>query len=245
MKNSNLSLKLAFAAGLAVVLPATLLAGTFSDDFSTGLNPTYWTITQTTPGVYSEDHTQGDVRLAKIASTSGLQDIAINLNMSAVGGPIAGDFSMQIDFLNAIIGPGVDQVEFHAFFGDSSFFFDVRDNSSGQNVHVWNGSINGFTATTATSGTFSIVRTGSSLTGYFNGSPIFSESNTSSLIGIAFILQNQPSGANDTPSVTFDNFSLTANSVPEPTTWAMVMGGIAMFLCVQCVRWRTPKSARK
>jgi hypothetical protein len=36
---------------------------------------------------------------------------------------IAGDFWMQIDFANAIIGPGVDQVEFHVLivFADLPF----------------------------------------------------------------------------------------------------------------------------
>jgi hypothetical protein len=217
-------------AAFALGLPATLFAGTFSDNFSTGLNPTFWTVSQTSPGIYTEDDTHGDVRFAKVASTGGLQSIQVALNMSAVGGPIAGDFSMQIDFSNAVIGPGVDQVEFHSHFADSSFFFDVYDNSSGTNVHVWNGSINGTTSVSATAGTFSIARTGSTLTGYFNGSAIFSETDTSTLNATEFILQNQPSGANDTPSVTYDNFSLTAASVvPEPSTLVCLVAAIPIF----------------
>ncbi|MDQ6913187.1 MAG: PEP-CTERM sorting domain-containing protein [Verrucomicrobiota bacterium] len=237
--NPNIKILRVVVAFFTFGLPAILFAGTFSDNFSTGLNPTFWTVSQTSPGVYTEDHTHGDVRFAKVASTSGLQSIQVALKMSAVGGPITGDFSMQIDFSNAIIGPGVDQVEFHSNFADSSFFFDVYDTSTGgTNVHVWNGSINGAMSVTVTAGTFAIARAGSTLTGYFNGTPIFSETNTSQLTQISFILQNQPSGANDTPSVTFDNFSLTATSVPEPATYAIIGVGAATLAVMRFRRRR-------
>jgi hypothetical protein len=51
------------------------------------------------------------------------------------------------------------------------------------------------------------------LTGYFNGTPIFSESASSTLTAVSFSLQNQPGAVGDTPSVTFKNFSLTGASV--------------------------------
>jgi len=96
-------------------------AATFSDDFSSGLRPLYWSVTQTTPGLFSVDDMHDDVRLAKVGNNpGGFQNVAINLNMAAVGGPIRGDFSMQVDFSNAVIGPNNDQVQLNiTFFGFS------------------------------------------------------------------------------------------------------------------------------
>jgi PKD repeat protein len=191
--------------------------GTFVDDFTSGLRPAYWSVTQTTAGLFSVDDTHGDVRLAKtgMASPGGVQNVAVNLNMAEVGGSVAGDFSTQISFRNAVIpGPGVDQIELHAHFADGSIFFLVFDNSSGTNVHVWNGSINGQIAVATNAGTFTITRTNSTLTGFFNGSLIFSENNASTLTAVEFVLQLQP-GSNDPISVAFDDFSLSAPSVPS------------------------------
>ena len=190
-------------------------AGTFTDDFSAGLNPTFWTVTQTTPGLFSVDDTNGDVRLAKIGtSPGGLQNIKVVINMAAIGGPISGDFTEQIEFSNAVVGPHVDQVELHVYFADSYFFFDVYDTSVGfLNVHVWDGAIRGATSVVADSGTFTITRSGGTVTGLYNGTPIFSTTESAAVTAMEFILQLQP-GSNDATSVTYDNFSLTAGSVP-------------------------------
>jgi hypothetical protein len=173
---------------------------TFADDFSSGLRPTYWTVTQTTQGLFSVDDTHGDVRLAKVGnSPGGFQNVAINLNMAAVGGQITGDFSTQIDFRDAVVEPNDDQVQLNVVVSGSPFD-DVYD-----------------LAVTGNSGTFTISRTGGALTGYYNGSPIFSETNSSVVTAITFSLQLRP-GSNDSTSVTFDNFSLTAASVPSACT---------------------------
>src|SRR5437667_3121650 len=197
----------------------TVLAATFSDDFSSGLRPAYWTVTQPTPGLFSVDDTHGDVRLAKVGNNpGGFQNVAINLNMAAIGGPISGDFSTQIDFSNAVVGPNEDQVQLNVSLSDGSPFDDVYDLSCGNpSVHVWNGSQQGCMAVTGNSGTFIISRTGGTLTGSYNGLPIFSETNSLAASQITFSLQLQP-GSNDNTSVTFDNFSLTAAGVPSACT---------------------------
>lgn len=208
---------LAIVALLVTTLATDAVAGTFSDDFSAGLNPGCWSVTQTTTNLYSVNATTNGLALAKTAANpGGLQDVGIVLNLAALGGSFSGNFSTQIDFTNAAIGPKIDQVELHAYFADSSIFFDVYDLSSGRNVHVWNGTINGATAETETFGTLKISRIGSSVTGYFDDTPIFSASNSSALTGVSFILQNQP-GSDDYPSVTYHNFSLTGSFGPKLT----------------------------
>lgn len=203
---------------LLLTLTTEAFAGTFSDDFSAGLNPDFWSVTQTTANLYSVNATGNGTALAKTgANPGGIQNVEILFRLAGLGGSFSGDFSTQVDFTNALVGPKIDQVELHAYFADSSIFFDVYDLSNGaRNVHVWNGTINGPTAETATSGTFKISRTGSSVTGYFNNTPIFSKSNNSALTGVSFMLQNQPE-SDDYPSVTYHNFSLTGSFGPKLT----------------------------
>lgn len=97
-----------------------------------------------------------------------------------------------------------------------------------QNVHVWNydGLLNGYTPVSSDSGTFSVTRTGSTLAGYFDGSLIFSETNSLPLTEISFVLQNY--AGNDPISVTFDNFVLTTASVPEPSSFFMGIIGLGI-----------------
>jgi hypothetical protein len=200
---------------------STARAGTFSDDLSGGLNAFFWTVNQTQPGLYSVDTSQGDVALAKIPTqhnSGGVQSVYVSLNLSALGGAISNDFSVQIVFTNVVIpGPGLDQVELHTAFADGSLFYDVFDDGQGGfNVHVWDGgSVQGRTATAANAGVFSISRSGSTVTGYFSGTAMFSETRASPLTFIAFVLQNN-GGSDDNISVAYDDFSLTAASVVVP-----------------------------
>jgi len=232
-----------------LVLSATLalstqsFAATFNDSFSSGLNATYWNVTQTTPGLYTVNANAGQVSLARSvhAPTAGPQNVFVNLNLAALGGNIAGDFSTQIDFNHAVLGANLwDQVEFHANFANGSFFFDVHDNSNSiVNNHVWydvtvpytGGIGGGFHNDPSNSGTFKIDRVGSLVSGRFNNTLLFSVNNTSALSGISFMLQNNLT--NDMISANFDNFNLTAASVPapvpEPETYAMMLAGLGLL----------------
>jgi hypothetical protein len=190
--------------------------GTFDDDFSLGLRSAYWSVTQTTAGLYSVDSAQGDVRLAKVGTNSAgiLQNVVVNLNIQNVGGPVAGDFELSVDIANAVLGSGgTDQIELHASFDDSSYFYDVYDNSSGVNVHVWTGSLQPGFSTTATAGTFKIARTGATISAYFNTALVWSSTwTTGRLVGAAFVLQLQ-ANSDDNESVRFDNFHLKGGCV--------------------------------
>lgn len=114
---------LLFSLGFVVATAGIVCGGTFSDDFSTGLDPSYWSIILSTPDRYSVDASQGNVQLAKtsVQNPGGLQQVYIRLNFAPFGGRITNDFSTQIDFTNAVLpGPGLDQVEFHTYYEDGS-----------------------------------------------------------------------------------------------------------------------------
>lgn len=224
-----------------LALPMQASAATFIDDFSSGLNPGYWSVTQTTPGLYGVNGGGGQVSLARSAHspTGGLQWVGVHLNLAALGGNIAGDFSMQIDFNNAVLGShSVDQVQLNAFFADGSYFLDVHDNSLGVNNHVWfdvtppyTGGVSVIHPNPSNSGTFKIARTGAVVSGWHNSTLLFSANGyTAALSEIMFTLQNN--GTNDMISSNFDNFSLTAASVPavpEHETYAMFLAGLGLL----------------
>ncbi len=217
----------ALALTLALTLPMTGRAATFSDDFATGLNPGYWSIIQTITNFYSVAASQGNVHLAKSSAHNpgGVQFVFVRVNLALFGGNITNDFSTQIDFTNAIVpGPGLDQVELHTYYQDGSIFYAVYDNFSGINVHVWDGgSVQGLRGVSKNYGTFAISRTGSTVTAYFDGTPIYSTSRSAPLTAIDFVLQNN-AGSDDAISVTFDNFSLTAASILPVLSVAGVTG---------------------
>jgi hypothetical protein len=225
-----------------LIIPAVWIAAvanhafaqTFSDNFAAGLNPTYWTVTQTTAGLYSVTTPGAGVTLAQVeANPGGSQDVAVNLDLAALGGSIPGNFSLQIG-LQFEGGYDInDLAQLNTGFADSFGFADVFDlTMSATNVYVSTGSIEGTTSATASvgRGTFEISRTGSTITGSFDGTTIYSTSDSSTLTSVSFGLQTQ-TGSGDNTAFNFNNFSLTPTSVPEPGTLSLLaIGGLAAII---------------
>ena len=195
----------------------------FFDDFSTGLNSAIWSVSQTTPNLYSVNVSQGKVQLAKIVQNpGGLQNVAVHLNLAPLGGPIASDFSIQIDFTNAIVpGPGLDQVELRTYYQNGLFFFAGYEYNNGLKAYTWDGTFSWPQSVTGNSGTLRICRTGEEITGFFNGKALWGAGTTSPLTDITLVLQNN-NGSDDAISVTFDNFSVTSPSLPTQDRVAAV-----------------------
>ena len=114
-----------------------------------------------------------------------------------------------------MLGPsGLDQLEFHANFADNSEFFDVYEHSTGAfNLHVWTGKVNAAMPTDVTSGTFRIVRVGSTITGYLDDKLIYTTTNSATLSAVRILMQLQLM-SNDPVSITLDNFHYQAGCVP-------------------------------
>jgi hypothetical protein len=201
--------------GRCVVGPSAF-GEAFFDNFSTGLNATDWSVSQTTANLYSVNASQGQIHLAKAAhNPGGTQNVSVHLNLAQLGGAITNDFSVQIDFTNAVVGTGLDQVELRTYYQDGSFFVAGYEYSSGLKAYgSWNGTTLFPISVTGNCGTFRICRTGSEINGIFNGQALWdSGSTTSCLTNVTFVLQNA-SGSDDASSVTFENFSLTSASLP-------------------------------
>ena len=189
----------------------------FFDGFSTGLNSTNWSVSQTTANLYSVNASQGRLQLAKIAhNPGGTQNVSVLLKLAALGGPITNDFSLQIDFTNAVLpGPGLDQVELRTFYQDGSIFIAGYEYNGGITAYTsWDGTVQFPVSETGNSGTFRVCRTASQIFALFNGRALWGQGNTaSSLTNVTLVLQNS-SGSDDATSVSFDNFSLTSPTLP-------------------------------
>ncbi len=224
-------------SALAVLAAAALSrAGTFTDGFASGLDPSLYTVASDANAAYAApDATHGDVRLAKLAGgNGGSTSQSVSLLASKIGGPFAGDFSATIDLTNSsAAGNGVNQIEFHAFFDDGSIFFDSYSNQGGtggdNTVHVYNGSTHTYFPTTGSGGTFRIARVGSTVSGYFGSQLLYSETNAAVLSSLAFTVQSYT--GTDAVSATYDNLSVTApQAVPEPASFAALgLGACAML----------------
>jgi len=194
------------------------LAHTFSDSLANGLETEFWTLSQSIPGLYSFDDTQGSFAFAKteMQNPGGLQNVSISLNLANLGGNITGDFSTQVSFSNAVLpntsGSRWNQLSFALYFQDGSFSMLRR--TTNENVIDVYSSIEGYVgqiASTATAGTFTFTRSGSTLSSYFNGVLRNTENNIAALAQIVVVLQNH--NTNDFISVVCNDFSLTADSV--------------------------------
>jgi hypothetical protein len=141
-------------------------AATFSDSLANGFDSNYWTLSQTTPGLYSFGDTHYNFALAKTAlqSPGGLQNESLTLNLANLGGNITGDFSTNINFSNAVLvntsGSSWNQVQFELYFQDGSF--SILRRTTNPNIIDVVSSVDGYVganASIASAGNFSFSRT--------------------------------------------------------------------------------------
>jgi hypothetical protein len=191
---------------------------TFSDDFSGGLNPLVWKTEKTAPS-YTIDATHGDVRMSSPAN-AGTSYRAARVYFTP---KVLGDFDMQVDFHDANLAlinhlpAAANQIALHAQFG-GQHFATTRDIATveGNNYHVYlnpPGATYGVIPTTDLAGTFHVIRQGDVYSGWFNSTKIFDRtfSGAPDPSALWFSLENNQT--NDAISVTYDNFSITADQI--------------------------------
>lgn len=209
------TLRIGASALLLVSLTGTAFAATFTDDFAAGLDPLYWTVEADPP--FNLDDSQGDVRLAR--SQGGeytLQAIHVKYR-----GTAQGDFDVSVVFRDAVIDqvdglPG-NQVQLNARFGGQLFALVRSDEPTGggHNHHVFLSPPNvwvGAMPDASTEGVMRIRRTGSVVEASIHGVPFYSGLfNAEPTTDLSFTLQSNETV--DAISVTFDDFSLSADLV--------------------------------
>jgi hypothetical protein len=205
-------------AALAIAVPGAVQAGagaaagnTFKDDFARGIVPATWKTTNTSH-LYRVTG-DGAVRFSTPGGgPGGFQWVGLQLKRR-----ISGDFDVSVRYSNASIkrvngSPG-NQVQLNAVFGKQIFCVVRSDEAGpGSNYHVWTGSFDGARKTSARSGMLRIVRVGSTVSGYAGGVRLYQRTfNAGPVTQLWFSLQNN--GTTDAISVTFDDFSITADKL--------------------------------
>lgn len=189
---------LKFDRFVVLALVATSFAGAtsvanaeFMDNFSGGVNSSYWTLSQSTAGFYTYNTPGTGIDFARVNSTvNTLQNITMTLNLAAVAGSsaVSGDFSASVDFSNGTLGgPGTNQAELQTFYSNSDLFIESVSNESGFNVHVFDGAIKGYTTITSNHGNLTVQRVGSTVSAYYNGNSIYSKTETADLTTLRFV----------------------------------------------------------
>lgn len=220
---------------LLLLLPGTGAgAVVFTDAFTSGINGAHWNVISNQP-LYTVNDSYGDIRFSRPGGGSqGFQYIGLDFLHD-----VSGNFDVSIRFrdasINRVNGTPGNQIQLNAIFG-SQLFAVVRGDEVGSNdnVHVYRDppqSVHGTQSTTATSGLLRITRTGTTVRGYFNSTQLYVATlNSNDVSRIWLSLQNN--GTNDPTSVTFDDFSLTGDGItgiPEPSTWMILVSGLAIF----------------
>lgn len=203
----------------------------FDDDFSQGLRPAYWTTTETPvdAGVFGYDENNGELHFFNTPTATyggNLRNISASLDLVAAGGPVLDDFSIQVDFKDAVVGAsGIDQIELHARFAGSKIFYIVYSQEAGNpyEFHVWDGNFRTGFQTAAKAGKLRISRVDDTLTAYATvagdgGQDVeqvvytTTQTNKPELTYVDFVAQNF--NTNNKVSVTFDNFHLQGKCAP-------------------------------
>lgn len=221
---------------LLIIIPSAASAGTFSDNLSSGLNSNDWTVVQSSPNLYSLNTGQDGLTITKQGTNDSTtyQYAQVQLNLTNLGGDISGDFTMQVNFSNSVLGPGDDQVQLEATFANTNRFQDTRSSISTLPLFVYTNNLSNETSPATANytnnfGTFEISRTGSTVTGYINGLSIFSETETTAVTEIYLSLLSAQ-GVTDLPSATFSNFTITSSAITAtPVPGAVWLFGSALL----------------
>jgi len=231
MKSKNIPF--ALLACLGCLLGATVTghgAQSFSDDFTSRIDPDNWTVISNTT-LYTIDDSQGDIRISK--------PIGGDYSIIAAGlewrNTLHGDFDLSVDFRNASIdrvdgSPG-NQIQLNVYLGSQELALVRGDEAgAGHNIHLWRdppGDLTMQHPTTTTSGRLRFTRTGTLMSAYLDATLVHQGNYNSEDVRVLFVLQNN--GTRDATSVTFDNFSATADELLPPrrlsVDWFTIDGG--------------------
>ncbi len=202
------------------LLSIPVSAAPWTYDFAQGLDPLFWTTENIGNTAFTYTPTAEGLKVAGGTGGSGFQAGRIMLNLESYPGGLT-NFDAVVTFTNAAFTAGaLHQVQFEINC-PPQFICVVKDLDD---FHVYRDPPRteaNKTYSNATHGTMRIVRSGTSISAYLNGSPspFWSETyNTAPLVYFALALnKNSTSVATE---VTWTDFSIDPAPVPNPPLWS-------------------------
>ncbi len=228
MKKFRTSKKVFLEALVLLVTTAFALqteAAVYRDDFSGGINSSHWTVNS---GIFTVDDSLGSIHISKSFGGSGAPSEWARIHFNHA---LYGNFEISVDYRDANLSGCQNQIQLNLVFG-GQYAANRRENWCESRYSVWLDppqSTVGATGTSDTAGTLRITRTGSTVRFYANNTMIYEGVfNNSPVTDLWLSLQNN--GSADAISVTFDNFSVVADSiegicVPPPSGMISWWGG--------------------
>ena len=215
-------------------------AAVVTDTLQAGLNPNWWSITQSGPEFYSTTSSAGVTLTESGTNTLGnWQGITLQANLANMlqGASITGDFQLQSDFSNLSLptppsGNYWNEAWLHVGFADGTALTVMRFSaSSGQYVEGFSTLPVGSVANGLTAGTFSIARTGSTVNLYIGSTLVAGMSGYSAAVS-AITMQLWQDTANPS-TVTWSNFSLSVPGLqlPEPSALSLLILALPLGFC--------------
>jgi hypothetical protein len=218
MKKSSQWIVLAVAVS-TVVLVGPAVAVNHLYGFEAGIDTTLFQVMFDT-SLYDVDDFGGSIRIHKpVGGDYSLQMLHVRFR------PVVfGDFDVSVDFraahIDRVDGRPGNQVQLNATFGGQTISIVRSDEIvAGHNYHLWEEPPEvwrGEQPDTLSKGTLRITRVGTTVTGYYRDTVIYSaDYNDAEVTFLSFSLQNN--GTTDTTSVRFDDFHIVADSLDMPT----------------------------
>lgn len=206
---------------------ATLTLGqAWTYDFSTGLDPYYWSFASSGSTTWTTSPTAGGLLMVGPAGGGGLSAGQISLDLTRFA-PL-GDFDARLTFTGAVFAAETHQLHLGVDIAGQGIYA-VRSNE-GDGLHMWiSAYVDGGDGAAGADGTLRLSRTGSTLATFWNNSttPFWSGdygSTPAQWIGFNFM----KNGATDYAEVTWQSFSLTPAPIPEPSALALAVGLLAL-----------------
>ncbi|MBI5331860.1 MAG: hypothetical protein HZB71_14765 [Betaproteobacteria bacterium] len=169
-----------------------------------GAEFSWWSVSETTPGLYRLEFNRDALRVARQGNNpGGTQNGGLSLSLPRT---VTEDFEARVAFSDARIEGGLNQIELQAGFADGSIFYAVRDRE-GRGSHVWTPGIRG-DAPCGNNGVLILRRSQGLVTGLCDDVVIHYEQRPAALTSLRFVLQNN--GGNDPVSVTFSDWRFNA-----------------------------------
>jgi hypothetical protein len=236
---------------IAVLLVGVFLAGagpaaaiTVNFDFSDGLGQNFEFL-QANATTFTLNTSNDNLNIIS-PGTSGNYGVKAGYVLSKF--TIQGDFDLRVDYDESSPYQNLtnqQQQEMHIN-AAGWFFYVVRQNYGGNDLHIWDGAEHGNTPASDTSGKMRITRVGSTVSGYYSSGGdtynlLYAHDYGTQDVTLSLWLQNNWNG-DSSLNAAFDNLSITAGGlngyVPVPPSALLLGSGLVGLLAWR--RFRRP-----
>lgn len=234
---SNALKRLGVSIVALTALPFLAQAAWTYDFKTSGIDTNYWS-TNNPNGTFTFTPSESGVTVA--GGNGSFQTAKLSLNLAQF--PSLTDFTISVTFTGAQLSGGVHQVQLETSWPGGGVLLDRSNQASvgtpgGNSVNVYDGAVLALTAVgaaegTSTPATLTLTRSGTTFTGYWNGSQFWTGNYSTNPLSTVTLAINNNYGASDATAVTWQSFSITPSPMPISFTAVSMVTNGQFRLCV-------------